>query len=89
MIAELLGVPEADRQLLVPWSNAIVKMYEYGLPAERQRSAEQAAGEFVAYLRELAVHRRRNPGEDLVSDLVRGELTPDEVVATAVLLLMA
>jgi len=29
VIAELLGVPEADRRLLRPWSNAIVKMYEY------------------------------------------------------------
>jgi cytochrome P450 len=27
VIAELLGVPEADRPLLRPWSNAIVKMY--------------------------------------------------------------
>jgi cytochrome P450 len=30
VIAELLGVPQADRPLLRPWSNAIVKMYEYG-----------------------------------------------------------
>ena len=30
VIAELLGVPAADRPLLRPWSNAIVKMYEYG-----------------------------------------------------------
>ena len=29
VIAELLGVPEPDWQLLRPWSNAIVKMYEY------------------------------------------------------------
>lgn len=86
VIAELLGVPEADRPLLVPWSNAIVKMYEYGLPAAGQDAAERAAGEFVAYLRELA---ERPLGEDLISDLRRGGLTPDELVATAVLLLMA
>lgn len=35
VIAELLGVPAPDRHLLQPWSNAIVKMYEYGLPPER------------------------------------------------------
>lgn len=86
VIAELLGVPEADRPLLVPWSNAIVKMYEYALPAAEQDAAERAAGEFVAYLRELA---ERPLGDDLISDLQRGGLTPDELVATAVLLLMA
>ncbi|WP_431875286.1 cytochrome P450 [Amycolatopsis sacchari] len=89
VIAELLAVPEADRPKLVPWSNAIVKMYEYGLPPEGQRAAEQAAGEFVAYLRALAEERRRKPGNDLVSDLLQSELSEDEVVATAVLLLMA
>jgi cytochrome P450 len=89
VIAELLGVPAADRARLVPWSNAIVKMYEYGLPAAQQDAAEQAAGEFVEYLRELAAMRLANTGDDLISDLLSGELTPDELVATAVLLLMA
>src|SRR4029453_5040145 len=70
VIAELLGVPEADRPLLRPWSNAIVKMYEYDRTRQREEDAERAADEFVAYLRELAADRRRNPGEDLVSHLV-------------------
>ena len=95
VIAELLGVPTADRGLLQPWSNAIVKMYEYGLPEDRRQAAEQAAREFVGYLRELVGLRRRQPGDDLVSDLVAvtdtdgARLTEDELVATAVLLLMA
>jgi cytochrome P450 len=95
VIAELLGVPGQDRYLLQPWSNAIVKMYEYGLPPEQQQAAERAAAEFVAYLRELIALRRTNPGSDLVSDLVAvtdtdgARLTEDELVATAVLLLMA
>lgn len=89
VIAGLLDIPEADRSCLVPWSNAIVKMYEYGLPEEGRRSAENAATEFSDYLREIAESRREQPGEDLVSDLLRAELTEHEVVATAVLLLMA
>ena len=89
VIAELLGVPELDRPRLVPWSNAIVKMYEFGLPADRRDAAERAAGEFAEYLRGVADQRRRCPGEDLVSDLVAAGLTGDEVVATGVLLLMA
>jgi cytochrome P450 len=67
-------------------SNTIVKMYEYGLPAAQQDAAELAASEFVAYLRELA----DGPlGDDLISDLRQGGLTADELIATAVLLLMA
>jgi cytochrome P450 len=95
VIAELLGVPAADRPLLQPWSNAIVKMYEYGLAEEKQAAAERAAAEFVAYLRDLVTLRRASPGDDLVSDLVAvtdtdgAKLTEDELVATAVLLLMA
>ncbi|NKQ53422.1 cytochrome P450 [Amycolatopsis sp. K13G38] len=89
VIAELLDIPEADRSRLVPWSNAIVKMYEYGLPPAARKAAEQAASEFSGYLADIAESRRRTPREDLVSDLVSAELTGDEVVATAVLLLMA
>lgn len=94
VIGELLGVPDADRPRLQPWSNAIVKMYEYGLAPETAAAAERAAGEFVEYLRELAARRTREPGPDLISDLVAvrdgsDRLTTDELVGTAVLLLMA
>jgi cytochrome P450 len=94
VIAELLGVPAADRPRLAPWSNAIVKMYEYGLPAPAAAAAEAAAQEFVDYLRSLAAQRTSAPGPDLVSDLVAvrdgtDRLTDDELVGTAVLLLMA
>jgi cytochrome P450 len=95
VIAELLGVPEVDRPLLRPWSNAIVKMYEYGRTTQVEDDAEQAAAEFVAYLRELAAERRRTPGEDLLTHLVTvrdsegDRLTEDELVTTCILLLNA
>ncbi len=95
VIAELLGVPGSDRPLLRPWSNAIVKMYEYGRTSAIEEAAERAAGEFVGYLRELAAERRRAPGEDLLSHLVGvrdsagDRLTEDELVTTCILLLNA
>ena len=95
VIAELLGVPPADRPLLRPWSNAIVKMYEYGRTAEVEEAAERAATEFVAYLRSLAAQRRSSPGDDLLSHLVvvrdsdGDRLTEDELVTTCILLLNA
>jgi cytochrome P450 len=95
VIAELLGVPDVDRPLLRPWSNAIVKMYEYGRTTEIEAAAERAADEFVAYLRGLAAERRRSPGDDLLSHLVSvrdsegDRLSEDELVTTCILLLNA
>jgi cytochrome P450 len=94
VIGELLGVPPADRGALRPWSNAIVKMYEYHQCAELAATAERSAAQFVDYLRELADRRAAEPADDLISDLVAvredGErLSSDELVGTAVLLLMA
>jgi hypothetical protein len=95
VIAELLGVPDADRPLLRPWSNAIVKMYEYGRTAELEDAAERAAADFVAYLRGRVEHARRSPGDDLLSHLVQvrdaegDRLTEDELVTTCILLLNA
>jgi len=95
VIATLLGVPDEDRGLLRPWSNAIVKLYEPAPPVDRRRAAETAATEYVGYVRGLIDYRRRHPGEDLLSDLIAtrdadgSRLSEDELVATAVLLQMA
>jgi cytochrome P450 len=95
VIAALLGVPDADRGLLRPWSNAIVKLYEAAPPAAARVAAETAAAEYVAYVRELVGYRRHTPGDDLLSELIAvrdtdgARLSEDELVATAVLLQMA
>jgi len=95
VIAELLGVPESDWPLLRPWSNAIVKMYEYAVTPEQREAAETASREFVEYLRDVVVQRRARPGDDLVSSLIAetdsdgGRLTEDELVTTCTLLLNA
>lgn len=95
VIAELLGVPESDRGLLRPWSNAIVKMYEYAVSPQQRADAELASAEFVGYLRELVRARRRSPGPDLISSLIvetdgdGARLSEDELVTTCTLLLNA
>lgn len=94
VIADMLGVPEPDRHHLRPWSADICKMYELNPSPEMQQDAVRASTEFSAYLRELARARRRDAGEDLISQLAlvidEGErLTEDELVGTCVLLLNA
>ena len=58
VIAELLGVPEADRHLLRPWSADICLMYELDPSEASARKAVAASLEFGAYLRELLAERR-------------------------------
>ena len=94
VIAELLGVPESERASLRPWSQAIVRMYEVDRTPEHEAQARVASAEFAAYVEDLAAHRAKVPGEDLLSDLVQARdgsdrLSAHELVATAVLLLNA
>jgi cytochrome P450 len=95
VIGELLGVPRSDWHLLRPWSNAIVKMYEYDVSDDQRSAAERAAAEFVAYLRSMVTRRRGNLTDDLVSSLIAetdsdgARLTEDELITTCTLLLNA
>jgi cytochrome P450 len=90
VIAEMLGVPEADRHLLRPWSADMCGMYELNPPLEAQQKAVRAATEFSEYLKDLARERAGAPGDDLISALAQiDELTEDELAGTCVLLLNA
>ncbi|MDX3237547.1 cytochrome P450 [Streptomyces sp. ME03-5709C] len=94
VIAEMLGIPAADRHLLRPWSADIVGMFELNPSEEAARRAVRASEEFSAYLRELIAERRRTPGEDLISALIAAHdegdrLSEQEMVSTCVLLLNA
>ncbi|MGW1807393.1 cytochrome P450 [Streptomyces sp. NPDC002078] len=95
VIAEMLGIPEADRGQLRPWSAAICGMYELNPSEETAAKAVRASVEFSEYLRLLIAARRKEPGEDLVSGLIAAHdedddrLTEQEMISTAVLLLNA
>jgi len=89
VIAELLGVPREHGPDLRRWSQAIVRMYEPSPSHDVVDEAVAAATDFAALVRGIADERRREPRDDLVSDLVGTRLSPDEVVASAVLLLNA
>jgi cytochrome P450 len=94
VIAEMLGVPAADRHLLRPWSADICGMYELDPSEQTAARAVRACQEFGDYLVELGRERRARPQDDLVTALVQvvdqGDvLTEDELVGTCVLLLNA
>ena len=94
VIADLLGVSPADTKNLRPWSQAIVKMYEFDVTEAEERAAEKAGREFAEMIASMVEDRKKNSTDDLVSELVKVEeagekLTLRELIATCVLLLNA
>lgn len=96
VIAELLGVPAGDRHLLLPWSKAIIGMFEPERTPETERNAVGAAAAFSGYLRdELLPRKRAHPEDDLLSRMVQvhdhdpAQLSEGELIANAILFLNA
>ena len=94
VIAELLGVPAERSQDLLDWSHAMVAVYELGPSGEKIARARRAMDEFVAFLRDYVGRRRREPRNDLLTQLIAAEedgdrLTEDELISTCILLLNA
>lgn len=91
IIAEMLGVPTADRHKFNRWSNSVVaaNASRMGMPR-----ALPAVWRFLRYIRRMVKMRRRQPLKDLVSALVEAEqagdhLNEDELLAMIFLLLVA
>jgi cholest-4-en-3-one 26-monooxygenase len=73
VIAELMGVPQSDRHMLFEWSNRMIGSEdpEYAVAAEE---AQTAAIEMFGYANELALHKRANPSDDIISVLLQAEV---------------
>ncbi|WP_330180408.1 cytochrome P450 [Nocardia sp. NBC_01503] len=74
-IAELIGVPQADRRKLFEWSNQMLNYDdpEYGDTASTD-SSTQASVDLLGYAWNMAEDRRRNPLDDIVSRLVHADI---------------
>jgi cytochrome P450 len=70
VLADLLGVPRADRGLLLRWSNNLVGFDDPAYGGGDVTVYRETFREAFAYARQLAQRRRREPGDDLVSRLV-------------------
>jgi cytochrome P450 len=90
VIAEILGVPLDMRRQFLAWGNAAAPTLDLGLPLLTYRRTELNIKQTNAWLRGHFARLRREPGDDLLSQLVRlDDLTEDELLATAGLLLAA
>lgn len=96
MICQMMGIPHEDVPLFIDWAHAFAARGDVGprLSAEAIRAGEAATAGFQDYFTRLIAQRRRQPGDDLMSQMIAGRiggvaLSDDEIVAAAVLLLQA
>jgi cytochrome P450 len=84
VICELLGVPYTDRERFQRDSHTLVAL------ETTEEAATAALRSLRDYLAELVERKRAEPSEDLIRGLVDGgELSTDELVGVALLLLIA
>jgi cytochrome P450 len=90
VIAEILGVDAARQDDFRRWSDATVGLMDH--PPEPEMM--QASVELIEYFRALAEDRRKQPKDDMISDLLEAEidgrrLTQEELDAFFIMLLVA
>mgnify|MGYP001268986651 CR=1 FL=1 len=97
VIADLLGVPADDQPRFTRWSHDQVRVYDRpGTIGERvavMRQGQASMLEMRGYLEAVIDERRREPREDLISELVAAEeagdrLSTEELVVMVVALLV-
>jgi cytochrome P450 len=96
VISELMGVPVADRELLIGLSDGVVGIQRTGkavVDDHLVRSAESIVA-MEEYFRELCRERKANLGDDLISALVEAEeagdhLSEPELISMCTTLLIA
>jgi cytochrome P450 len=95
VIAELVGVPAADRERFQAWSDDVAAFVgTFTVGAEIATRAQRSLLELEGYFRGLVAERRRRPGDDLLSVLIAAEeggdrLSEDELFANCAFLLFA
>lgn len=93
VISDMLGIPREDREKVKGWTENLLRVdaRRRGRMAKESRAKVR---QFTDYLRELFAAKRRNPAEDMISQLLRAEedgdkLNEDEVLSTVFLLYLA
>jgi cytochrome P450 len=70
VIADLLGVPEADRDQVLEWGNHAAVTLDPALTWPRYRQAERALREMHGWFADHVARLRRDPGDDLLSQII-------------------
>jgi cytochrome P450 len=79
VISEMLGMPDADRDLLRTWSSTLVKTLDPIISPEEIRAGFDAGELMAAHVQEAIAWKRENPADDLLSALVAAEEEGDKL----------
>jgi cytochrome P450 len=87
MTAQMLGLPAADYDRLMPWSRALAAVIDLNQAADVRQRSRQAFAELTDYLQGIITDRRRQPQDDLISVLLQNEggaqpLTTEELIGS-------
>ncbi|KAA2254090.1 cytochrome P450 [Solihabitans fulvus] len=94
VIAELLGVPEREHARFARWGATLAGSLDGARDLAQLRETRRVLGELNAFFTDLVAHRRKHPGQDVVSELVNAHdgdvpLARKDLFATTQLLLVA
>lgn len=93
VLSDFLGFPEEDQEKVIEWSVAFIDFFILiPITVENTNKMVSSLTEMVNYIRGLLDERRKEPKDDFLSILAGAEaegMTEDEIVANAVLLLIA
>ncbi|MDQ1039018.1 cytochrome P450 [Streptomyces sp. V3I8] len=88
VLCSMLGVPEEDSPRFRGWVEVL-----FDINASSPREKARYRIELIEYISELLDHKRRDPQEDMLSDLIavhdRGDLSMNELLTLGLTLLMA
>jgi len=97
IISDILGVPEQDRRHVLEFGELAAPSLDFGVPWRQYRRVQDGLAGFSFWLADHLEHLRRNPGGDLMSQLIQTaesgsaetHLDKDELQALAGLVLAA
>jgi cytochrome P450 len=71
IISDILGVPDPDRQRILEFGELAAPSLDFGLPWPQYLQVERGIAGFNYWLTEHLQQLRRNPGDDLMSQLIQ------------------
>src|SRR3989454_6379238 len=79
VIAEMIGIPLADRHLIFKWSNDMIGFDDPEYGGASSEVGKIASMQMYMYANELAVERKKTPRDDLVSVLMAAEVDGEKL----------
>lgn len=73
VISEMLGMPDSDRDQLREWSHTLVRILDFTIGPDELRECVIAGENMRTHISEVIEWKRRNPGDDLLTALIRAE----------------